>query len=151
MSLIKWHPRTGNSPSFPTFSSMVENFFRDEDDFFNRWGNGRFSLPAVNVNETKEAFKLEVAAPGMSKKDFKVEVNNGVLCISSESKEEKEEKDESYTRKEFSYRSFKRSFWLPENADADAVKANYRNGILHISIPKTAVEEDAPSKVIEIS
>ena len=151
MSLIKWRKDGGMFPSFPSLTGMVDNFFRDDDDFFNQWRSGKGTLPAVNINETKDAFNVEVAAPGMEKKDFKVEVENGVLCISAETKEEKEEKDDKYTRKEFSYSSFKRSFWLPDNVDADAVKANYKDGILKISLPKTEVEETAPAKVIEIS
>ena len=134
---------------FPAFNSMVNDFFRD-DDFF----DGRFrkvSTPAVNVMETEEAFKLEVAVPGMKKDDFKVEVINGHLVVSSETKFEKEETEDSYTRKEFNFSSFKRSFWLPEGVKEDKIKATYKEGMLYVNLPKTVVKKVEPKKTIPIS
>ncbi len=132
----------------------IANFF---DDFFgtNTQNNGLSfatgrSIPAVNIKENDKNFEVEVAAPGMDKKNFKVEVENNVLTISAEKKEEKKEKKDNYSRKEFSYESFERSFTLPQDVvDADKIKAKYENGILKIDIPKK--EEKAKlSKVINI-
>lgn len=97
------------------------------------------SSPMVNVIENEKDYTLEVAAPGMDKKDFKIELNNNILNISSEKKEEKESKKENFMRREFSYTSFCRSFEIPEEVDAENIKANYENGILTIEIPKQEV------------
>jgi HSP20 family protein len=150
MTLAK---RNGN----PT-NSMMPGFF---DDFFSRdlfdWGNSNFSmngtLPAVNVKETAESFVVEMAAPGMKKDDFKVELNNNILSISSERKEENEHKEGSkYTRKEFSYQSFQRSFQLSKEAvDADNIQAKYENGVLQLTIPKREEAKQKPTRLIEIS
>lgn len=100
--------------------------------------------------ETDTAFDLEVAAPGMKKEDFKLEVKEGMLYISAATKMEKEEKDDNYTRKEFSYSTFERSFWLPENVKSDNIKAAYKDGILTITLPKVKVEKKEPAKMIKI-
>jgi HSP20 family protein len=132
------------------------------DDFFTRdlfdWGTSNFSgagttLPAVNVKETADNFQVEMAAPGMNKEDFKVELNNNVLTISSEKKHEHEEKDgEKYSRKEFSYQSFQRSFQLSKEAvDADNIQAKYENGVLRLSIPKREEVKQKPARLINIS
>ena len=132
------------------------------DDFFTRdlfdWGTSNFSgagttLPAVNVKETADNFEVEMAAPGMNKEDFKVELNNNVLTISSEKKHEHEEKDgEKYSRKEFSYQSFQRSFQLSKEAvDADNIQARYENGVLRLSIPKREEVKQKPARLINIS
>jgi HSP20 family protein len=97
MSLVKWNPETS---LFPTFSSWMDDFFPDNG--FKTAVKG-VSIPAVNVTESKDAFKLKVAAPGFKKEDFKLEVQNGYLTISGENKEEKEDKDEKYTRQEYRY------------------------------------------------
>lgn len=138
MSLMK---RTSLMP-------WVDRFFAD-DDFFNKWWR-EDRLPAVNVAETEKEFKVEVAAPGMKKDDFKVEVKEGVLYISAEAKTEKEEKEDNYMRKEFSYSSFKRSFYLPENVKDDAIVANYKDGILYLTLPKVKVDKKEKIKKIEI-
>ena len=145
MSLINWRKK-GESPFL---SSFVENFFRDDDNFFKGWPE-RVQTPAVNVVENDKSYSLEVAVPGMKKEDFKIEVDKGVLTISSESKSEKEESDDNYTRKEFSYSSFSRSFWLPENTTED-IKAEYKDGLLKVIIPKTKVTTESTGKTIEIS
>ena len=122
------------------------------------WSNSNYSttgttLPAVNVKETPENFIVEMAAPGMKKEDFKVELNNNVLTISSEQKQENEEKEnDRYTRKEFSYQSFQRSFQLSREAvDADNIQAKYENGVLHLTIPKREEVKQKPSRLINIS
>lgn len=112
------------------------------------------STPSVNVKENEKEFALEVAAPGLDKQDFKVELNENVLSISAEKKTETAENNEQtkFTRKEFSYTSFKRSFTLDEESvDAENIVAKYENGILHVSIPKKVkTEEEKKAKTISI-
>lgn len=141
------------SELFP--SSFFSDFFAK--DFFD-WNDKNFSdmgstLPSVNVKETDTEFKIEMAAPGLKKSDFKIELNNGVLSISSEKKEEKEEKNdkEKYTRKEYSYKSFCRTFRLPEIASDEKIDANYNDGILHISIAKKQIASPKDSKKIAVN
>ncbi len=140
---------------FPTFPSFFDNFF--ENDMMD-WNNSNYSdsnstLPAVNVKETENDFLIEVAAPGLNKEDFKVSYDNGRLSICSEKKNEKEEKEgEKITRKEFSYQSFNRSFSVSENVvDAEKIHADYKDGILHISLPKREEVKPKPAKQIAIN
>ena len=129
------------------------------DEFFGKdWMNSIFSdrpgisTPAVNVKETDDEFMIEVAAPGLDKKDFKVDVDNNVLSISSEKEFKDEEKQDSrYMRREFGYASFSRSFSLPEAVDAEKIKAKHKDGILMITIPKKEEAKRKPPKQIEIS
>src|SRR3954467_9963959 len=150
MTLTK---RNGNLVN--SFPSIFDEFFTK--DLFD-WNNSNFSttgttLPAVNVKETPENFIVEMAAPGMKKEDFKVELNNNLLTISSEQKQESENKeDDRYTRKEFSYQSFQRSFQLSREAvDADNIQAKNENGVLHLTIPKREEVKQKPSRLINIS
>lgn len=108
------------------------------------------NIPAVNVIENKENFQLDIAVPGMNKEDFKLNVTDNVLSISSKKENSKEEKTDNYTRKEFSYSSFERSFTLPKNVNSDDIKASYENGILKINIPKKEKIKD-DGRVIDIS
>ncbi|RUT73452.1 Hsp20/alpha crystallin family protein [Ancylomarina longa] len=135
------------------FPSLFDNFFsRDWMD----WTNSNYSslnttLPAINVRENKKEFVIELAAPGMSKEDFKINLENDQLSISSQKKEEKETKDAHYSRKEFSYQSFQRSFQLPMNkVDSKSIVANYKNGILFVQLPKKEKVITNASRVIEI-
>ncbi|MFT4095198.1 MAG: Hsp20/alpha crystallin family protein [Niabella sp.] len=132
------------------------------DDFFNRdllnWGSSNFSdtnttIPAVNIKETAESYDVEVAAPGMTKKDFKVELDGNELTISSEKTSESEEKEGArYARKEFSYQSFQRTFTLQkEVVDIDKIQAKYENGLLHLVIPKKEEAKQKPPRLIQIS
>ncbi len=150
MSLINWRKNSKNYPG-SALAEWAEDFFKDDDVFFNRRWKRDELIPAVNVQEDDRSFNLEVAAPGMKKEDFKIEVENGVLVISASSKSEKEESKNNYTRKEFDYKSFTRSFWLPENIDIDSIKANYQKGILEISMPKVKVEKEELGKVIAVN
>jgi HSP20 family protein len=113
------------------------------------------TVPAVNIKETESDFKIEVALPGLKKEDIKVEFENGVLTISAENKTEKEEsgKDGKYTRKEFSYSSFKRSFTVNEETiDADNIEGKYENGVLNLQLPKkTKSEPEKKSKTVSIA
>ena len=132
------------------------------DDFFNRdlfnWGNSNFSdtnttIPAVNIKETAENYEVEVAAPGMTKKDFKVELDGNSLTISSERTNQKEENEgERYASKEFSYQSFQRTFTLQKDVvDMDKIQAKYENGLLHLIIPKKEEAKQKPPRLIQIS
>ena len=132
------------------------------DDFFNRdifnWGLTNFSntnttIPGVNIKETPDNFEVEVAAPGMSKKDFRIELDGNMLTISSEKSNEQEDKeDEKYTRKEFSYQSFYRTFNLPkEVVDENKIEAKYDNGLLRLLIPKKEEAKQKPPRQIQIS
>lgn len=123
------------------------------DEMFNDWSAGgmRTSTPAVNVKETETGFHLELAVPGYEKGDFNIDLDHDTLTISSERKNEHEEKEGKFTRKEFSYQSFKRSFTLPEQLiDADGIKAKYENGILKVDLPKKGEALPKPSRNIEI-
>ncbi|UJH92207.1 Hsp20/alpha crystallin family protein [Antarcticibacterium sp. 1MA-6-2] len=110
------------------------------------------SIPAVNIQETDENFLVAVAAPGKTKEDFKIELDNGVLTISSEIKQENEsnEKNGRYTRREFSYSSFRRAFSLPDSVDNEKISASYKNGVLEISLPKREEAKVQPKRSIEI-
>ena len=133
--------------------SVFDHFF--EGDLFD-WSNRNFSvtnttLPSVNIKQNAEEFTVEVAAPGFEKADFKLEVHNDLLTISSEKKVENEAKEgEQFTKREFSYQSFTRSFTLPEIADGERIEANYENGILRIVIPKKDEAKPKPARMIEI-
>ena len=107
-------------------------------------------VPAVNVSETENNFTLEFRVPGFSKEDLKIDLEEKTLTVSAEHKVEETKTDSNYVRKEFSYKSFSRSFALPENIDSDALQAKYENGILNIHIPKKVEVKIDNKKVIEI-
>jgi HSP20 family protein len=111
------------------------------------------SIPAVNIQETEDNFSVEVAAPGKTKEDFNIELDNDVLTISSEDKSEKEttEKNGRYTRKEFSYSTFKRAFSLPDSVDSEKISAAYNNGVLEILLPKREEAKVQAKRLIDIS
>ena len=119
---------------FPNWPNLTD-FFDDE------WMKSKFTnggwIPAVNVVDNDDSFELEVAAPGMKKDDFNVVVENGVLTITGTSQREEEEKEKNYTRKEFSMRSFTKSFTLPENVKEEDVTAKYEDGVLRLFLTKT--------------
>ncbi len=144
MSLVKF------SHQMP---SLFDRFF--ENDMFD-WSNRNFSdtnttLPAVNIKEDKDGFEVEMSAPGFEKGDFKIELNNSLLTISSEKKIENETKEgQQFTRREFSYQSFSRAFTLPETVEGEKIAAKYENGILSINIPKKEEAKPKPVKQIKI-
>ena len=142
--------------------TLLNSFPALFDDFFNRdlfnWGQSNFSdtnttIPAVNIKETNDNYEVEVAAPGMTRKDFKVELDGNILTIRSEKSDEKQEKEEgNYTRREFSYQSFLRTFNLPkEVVDAEKIQAKYSDGVLHLLIPKKEEAKQRPPRLIQIS
>jgi HSP20 family protein len=146
MAIIRWNPIT--RPSL--VSRWMDDFFNEQMDRLLEPGDGG-SLPAVNVLEQDDHFELQLAAPGMKKEDFQVKIDNGILSIQAEHKMEKEEEEETYTRREFSYRSFRRQFTLPENAKEEKIEAKYEDGILKLQIPKKEVEVKKKPKQIAIS
>ena len=140
-------------PSLRTRSAwpnLVEEFFNG--DLFPRFldAESKQSLPAVNIVESKDDYRIDVAAPGLNKEDFKVNLENNVLTVSSE-KEEKQEEDGKVMRKEFSYYSFSRSFTLPLTVNAEKIRATHKDGILQVIIPKKEEAKEKPSREIKIS
>lgn len=138
--------------SFP--SSLFDDFFTR--DLMN-WGLNNNSttnttIPAVNIRETDDHFEVEMAAPGMTKNDFKIELDGNQLTITSEKQGSEETKpEERYTRKEFSYQSFQRVFQLPKDVvDVDKIGARYENGLLQLTIPKKEEVKKLPPRMIEI-
>ena len=134
--------------------SLFDRFF--DGEMFD-WNNRNFSntnttLPSVNIKDTAEAFTVEVAAPGFDKSDFKIELNRNVLTVSSEKEVKNETKEgEVFTKREFSYQSFTRSFTLPQIADGEKIEANYDKGILSVIIPKREEAKPKPARMIEIN
>src|SRR3954447_25880288 len=160
MTIVK---RNGN------LMNQLPNFF---DDFFNRdifnWNTSNFSntnttIPAVNIKERADSYDVEVAAPGMNKKDFKVQLDGNLLTISSEKAEQQEgdnqqegnwskKNEERYISREFSYQSFYRTFTLQKDVvDAEKIQARYEDGVLHLLIPKKEEAIQKPPRVIEIA
>ena len=138
--------------NFPNFPSLLDNFFgRDMLDFDDTQRTG--SMPAVNIKEGDNEYNIEVAAPGMEKDDFKLHLDNNILTISSEKEQRQEDKNDKgeYTRREFSYQSFRRSFMLPDSADSDNINASYKDGILQIDIPKKEEAKKKEPRTIDIS
>lgn len=127
------------SPSFWDFNGNLSDW------------NGSLSIPSANITENDKDYKIELAAPGLERKDFKVEVEGDSLVISAEKEETKEEKKDNYRRKEFSYNQFKRSFFLPENSLPEKIDAKYENGILKIVLPKKEITISKPKKEIKVS
>jgi HSP20 family protein len=141
MTMIKWQHRN-------PLSDMVSNIFdNDLGDFFGK----RFSDPAANIIENTDSFHLEIAAPGMVKDDFKINLENNILTISVEVEDQKREEGKNYSRKEFYYGSFSRSFTLPKTINVDNIKADYDNGILRITLPKKEETRVEIKKEIRIS
>lgn len=122
-----------------------------DDDFFPVVNTSTSSMPAVNIREDDKKFILDLAVPGMDKKDLKIDINEDVLTVSSESKHESEENREGYKRKEFSFSSFCRSFRIPENVDSNKIEANYTDGILTVNLPKMEEDKNKISRQIKIS
>ncbi|MBD0333433.1 MAG: Hsp20/alpha crystallin family protein [Chitinophagaceae bacterium] len=150
MSLIR-----RNDDLFPAMPSLFNDLFTR--DVWN-WGLSNNSstnttIPAINIRESNDSFHVELAAPGMKKDDFKVELDNNMLIISSEKEDRHEEnQDEKYSRREFSYQSFQRTFQLPKDVvDADKIEAKYENGLLHLVIPKKEEAKQRPPRMINIS
>jgi len=132
--------------------SLFDDFFKPWSEWFDN-GNllGRtFRVPAVNITENKDEYNVSLAVPGMKKDDFKIDVNGNMLTISCEKDETKEEKDKKYTRKEYSYTSFSRSFTLPEEINQEKIEAKYEDGVLKLSLPRKEEAKKATAKQISV-
>jgi HSP20 family protein len=118
--------------------SLFDDFFRPWNEWFDdsRMMNRVLTVPAVNITEDGNQYNVSLAVPGLKKDDFKIDIEGNMLTVSSEKEESKEEKDEKFTRKEYSYSSFSRSFALPEDVKMEAIDARYENGVLKIGLPR---------------
>jgi len=143
-----------NGLQYPSFPALFDDALSRE--LFN-WGNNNYSstrttVPSVNISENAENFEVEVAAPGMEKTDFNIRLDNNILMISSAKERQEETKQDNYTRREFSYQSFQRSFELPKNVvDDEGINARYENGLLRLTIPKKEEAKQKAPRMIEIS
>jgi len=144
-TLVKTNRKNGFAPS-PLLDDFIS---RDLFDWAG-WSNDSTN-PSVNIIESDEDFKVEMAAPGMKKDDFQVELDNDTLTIQSELSNENMEENDKFTRREFNYQSFKRSFYLPNTVEADKINAKYKDGILRLVIPKKEEAKRKPAKTIKIS
>ena len=127
----------------------MPNFF--DDDFLPMLSSRTCSVPSVNIREDENDYSLDLAVPGINKDDLKIDIDEDILTISSENKCEKEESRDGYKRKEFSYSSFCRSFYIPENVNRDKIEAKYKDGVLSVSLPKQEEEKTKLSRQITIS
>ncbi|MEI8202703.1 MAG: Hsp20/alpha crystallin family protein [Bacteroidota bacterium] len=141
MNLIRWNYKPG-------LPDIFDNMFRH--DFANEMKDCGCA-PAVNISEDENKFELHVSAPGLAKEDFKINLENDTLTISSEKKEEKEESGKNYTRKEFYHGAFSRSFSIPQTINRESISAEYENGILRVQLPKKEEAKATLSKEIRIS
>lgn len=126
------------------------NSFLDDFNMPTLAKKGMDTIPSVNIKDNNGDYKLEFAAPGLSKEDFDVHVENGVLTVECEKRKSEHETDDNFTRKEFQYTSFKRSFGLPENIKEEDVIANYKDGILSVSVPKKVANNEAKRKKVNV-
>ena len=145
-------PNTIGIGRFPSISSFLDDMINDtlDSDFITKTNN-RPTMPAVNIIEKDQAFEVEMAIPGFNKSDFNIDVDKELLTISSERTTENEETSDNFTRREFGYASFKRSFHLPETVNKEEISASYIDGILKVNLPKNKEEIDKGIKQIEIS
>lgn len=146
MTLVKY-----KKTRLPWYNSMFTDLLESDrlltNDLLmeNKW------IPAMNVKETEDLFEIEMAAPGFTKKDFEISIENGLLKISAEKEEEMKEEVDDYTRREFNYNSFLRSFTLPENVnEEEMIDATYNRGILKLVLNKIHIDEITPKRVIEV-
>ena len=141
MRIVKYNNNNNN-----VFPSLINEFFNDDFglNFFNR----NYSVPSVNSIENNDSFEIDLAVPGMKKEDFSIELNDKILVISSESSNNIE--NDKMRLNEFNFSSFQRSFRVPDSVDQDKIKANYKNGILKIKLPKRKDSISKPNRVINI-
>ncbi|WP_027124930.1 Hsp20/alpha crystallin family protein [Gelidibacter mesophilus] len=158
MSNLENVPKSGrlanrnSNHNVPSVSNWLDDIFnRNLSSVFTSDFNTGISLPKVNIRETSDAFMVEMAVPGLKKSDFNIDIDNRVLSISTETKEEHEQKEGNYTRREFGYASFKRVFSLPESVNDEKINASYNEGILNILLPKREEAKQKPSRSIEVA
>ena len=147
MSLIKLN----QNRLFPWTNNGLKTFFNTDDFFSTPFFEENDFVPAINVKEHDAGFEIEFAAPGFSKQDFEITIDDDVLNVCGEKEAAFEEKEEEYTRKEFSYNSFKRSLKLPKSVNTDQeIKAIYKDGILKLNLLKKETSKEVAKKVIEV-
>ncbi len=132
--------------------SVFDEFFKPWNEWFdngNLW-NRTMNVPAVNITEQKDVYLVSLAAPGLKREDFTIDVDGSMLTISSQKEERREEKDKKFTRKEYSYSSFSRSFTLPEEINKEKIEAKYEDGILKISLPRSEAAKKPSAKHIAV-
>lgn len=131
----------------------LDNFFTNDNFFNNKWleSKTKTTLPAINIKENKNDFTIEFASPGFTKKDFHVDIDENILTISANKDSEIIEENHNFTRREFSYASFSRSFTLPKSINHDKIDAKYCDGILKLCIPKNEHSKLLPKKEIKVS
>jgi HSP20 family protein len=142
-----------------TLAKVAERMPTLFDDFFKPWNEwvdgglwGRtMNVPSVNITEEKDHYMVSLAAPGLKKDDFKIDIDGNMLTISSEKEENKEEKEKKFTRKEYSYSSFSRSFSLPDEVNKEKIEAKYEEGILKIALPRNDVSKKMTAKQIAVN
>ena len=139
------------SSNLPMWSLINDIFNRELPSVFSQNFNSGISLPMVNIKETADAYFVEMAVPGLKKSDFNIDLDNQLLSISTETEQESEQNEEHYTRREFGYSSFKRSFSLPETVEEGKIEAKYNDGILSIHLPKREEAKQKPARSIKIS
>lgn len=144
MNLVK-----RNSSNAALFPSLLEELFRP-DWMGGVQNNNSLNVPPVNIRETDTTYEVELSAPGKSKQDFNIDLDENVLTISSEQKSESNADEGRFTRREFSYTSFRRAFTLPETVNEDQISASYENGILRITLPKREEALPKPKRSIDI-
>lgn len=143
---------TNSNANYSNVSTWLDDIFnRDLPSVFTSNFNTGMSVPKVNIKETADSFMIELAVPGLKKSDFKLDLDNQILTISTESKEENEHKEENYTRREFGYSAFKRTFTLPDSVNDEKINANYTDGILSVLLPKKEEAKQKPVRSIKIS
>ncbi len=137
---------------FPAWSSWIDGMFKNDfpSILVTNFNTG-MTLPKVNVRETADAYFVDMVVPGMKKSDFTLDLDNQVLSISSENNEESLSSQENYTRREFGYASFKRTFTLPDSIEESNIKASYKDGILSVHLPKKEEAKQKPPRSISIS
>ena len=140
MNLIRKQP--------PFFPSLIDDFINTDWNLKVPSFSG--TVPAVNIKELDSQFEIELAVPGMKKDDFEIEVEDGVLSISSTQEEEQVNEKGKFTRREFSYSSFRRSFTLPESVNPTKIDATYKEGVLLVLLPKHKEAQPQPKKLIKI-
>lgn len=137
-----------NNPMAKGFDGLVNEFFNEFPATFGKTiRQDVFGFPPVNIRENDDAYQLEIAAPGLEKTDFNMNLDKNILTISTEKKEENKEETPKFIRKEFSYKAFKRSFTIDEKIDAANISAKYENGILKVALPKKEEVKVAPKEI----
>jgi HSP20 family protein len=135
------------------FPALFDNFFKPWNELFdydNNFGGRLARIPSVNITENKDEYNVSLAVPGMKKDDFKIDVDGNMLTISCEKDETKDEKDKKYTRKEYSYYSFSRTFTLPDEVNREKIDARYEDGLLKISLPRKEEVKKFAAKQIAV-